>query len=122
MVKGYAFDEDGPLDDYGNPFTFNGEFLAQWPQQIEQEMKAAELAERYHRETEAYDRTVCSGPNSHDGLAMPANSYEMGLIGRNARNLRLQIMDEAARAGISREDMQRAIRWAACRPSRPVFE
>lgn len=74
----------------------------------EQERKADELAERYHRETEAYDRTVCTGPVVR-GSIMPIGPHEMALVNRNAIKLRKQIMAEAAAAGISAEDMRRAI-------------
>jgi hypothetical protein len=77
-------------------------------QQTDQERKAAELAERYHRETEAYDRTVCTGP-IRDGSVLPIGPHEMALVNRNAIKVRERIMAEAAAAGISTEDMRRAI-------------
>lgn len=70
--------------------------------------KVAELAGRYHRETEAYDRTVCTGKNSY-GLAAPIKPHELGLVNHNARKVREQIMYEAELNGISRKDMARAI-------------
>jgi hypothetical protein len=87
------------------------EYRKQYEQEwrlTEQERKAAELAERYHRETEAYDRTVCTGP-IRDGSVMPIGSHELALVNRNAIKVRKQIMAEAAAAGISAEDMRRAI-------------
>ena len=77
-----------------------------WPS--EHECKAAELAARYHRETEAYDRTVCTGP-IRDGAVTPIGPHEMALVNRNAIKVREQIMHEAAQHGISRQDMARAI-------------
>jgi len=77
-------------------------------QQTDQERKAAELAERYHREAEAYDRTVCTGPVVR-GSIMPIGPHEMARVNRHAIKLRKQIMAEAAAAGISAEDMRRAI-------------
>lgn len=74
----------------------------------EQERKAAELAVRYHRETEAYDRTVCTGP-IRDGSVMPIGPHELAMVNRNAIKVREQIMHEAAQHGISRQDMARAI-------------
>jgi len=87
------------------------EYRKQYEQEwrlTEQERKADELAERYHRETEAYDRTVCTWP-IHDGSVMPIGSHELALVNRNAIKVRKQIMAEAAAAGISAEDMRRAI-------------
>lgn len=74
----------------------------------EQERKAADLAARYHRETEAYDRTVCTG-QIRDGSVMPIGPHEMALVNRNAIKVREQIMHEAARHDISRQDMAHAI-------------
>ena len=86
-----------------------------WQQEYEtrlqpsaQESKAADLAARYHQETEAYDRTVCTGPIIR-GSIMPNGGHEMALSNRNAIKVREQIMSEAARHGISRQEMQRAI-------------
>ncbi|MCE2692512.1 MAG: hypothetical protein LW862_22390 [Rubrivivax sp.] len=73
-----------------------------------QELKAVELAERYHHETEAYDRTVCAG-RVLDGSIMPMNHRELALVNGNARRVLAQIMAEAAAAGISAEDMRRSI-------------
>lgn len=77
-------------------------------QLTEQERKAEELAQRYHRATEAYDRTVCTGP-IRDGSVMPIGPHELALVNRNAIKVREQIMHEAAQHGISRQDMARAI-------------
>ena len=86
---------------------YRKQYEQEW-QPTEQERKAAELAERYHRETEAYDRTVCTGP-IRDGSVMPIGPHELALVNRNAIKVRAQIMAEAAAAGISAEDMRRAI-------------
>lgn len=78
-------------------------------QPTEQERNTYELAERYHRETEAYDRTVCTGP-IREGSIMPIGHHEMALVSRNAIKTRKQIMLEAEQHGISRQDMANAIR------------
>jgi hypothetical protein len=77
-------------------------------QPTERELKAVELAERYHHEAEAYYRTVCTGPVLH-GSVMPADHRELALVNGNAARLRKQIMTEAATHGISPQDMARAI-------------
>ena len=96
-------------------FKWNERKLNEFCKQFEQnwqltghERKAAELAERYHRETEAYDRAVCTGP-IRDGEVMPISGPEMALSSRNAGKVREQIMREAAQHGISRQDMAHAI-------------
>jgi len=73
-----------------------------------QELKCVELAERYHHEAEAYDRTVCTGPVMH-GSVMPADHRELAMVNGNAARLRKKIMAEAATHGISPQDMARAI-------------
>lgn len=87
------------------------EFEQEW-RPTQQESKAAELAERYHRETEAFDRLVCTGPIIK-GSIMPNGPHEMAQINRNAIKVRRQILDEAAQHGISAHDMARAISKAA---------
>ena len=82
-------------------------FEQEW-QPTAQELKTVELAERYHHEAEAYDRTVCTGPVLR-GSVMPANHRELALVVGNAGRLRKQIMAEAAMHGISQQDMARAI-------------
>ena len=42
-------------------------------------------AEEYHQVCESYDRTVCS--NNWNGVAMPRNGREAGLVNRNARQV-----------------------------------
>ncbi|MGY2155772.1 hypothetical protein [Pseudomonas tolaasii] len=51
------------------------------PSEAERCLSAA--AEQYVAGTEAYDRTVCTGPLVR-GAIMPANSHERGLANRNA--------------------------------------
>ena len=51
------------------------------PTESEQRLSAA--AEQYVAETEAYDRTVCTGPIKH-GSIMPATTREHSLVNRNA--------------------------------------
>lgn len=44
------------------------------------------IAEQYVRETEAYDRTVCTGPICH-GEIIPVTGRERAQINRNAQEL-----------------------------------
>lgn len=73
-----------------------------------QECKIHELAKRYHEETEAFDRTVCTGPIIN-GAIMPMNPSEFALVLKNSILVREKIMIEAKAAGISSRDMKRAI-------------
>ena len=90
---------------------FYKQHMCEW-ELTEQECEAIELAERYHLETETYDRTVCTGP-IREGSIMPANSHEAAQINRNAIRVRERIMCEAAAHGINKQDMARAISRAA---------
>jgi hypothetical protein len=66
------------------------DFLKQYQQECrptEQEFKAVELAERYDRKTEAYDRTICTGPIRY-GSVMPSCLHEMAMSNRNAIEVR----------------------------------
>lgn len=77
----------------------------------ESERRLAAAAEQYVAETEAYDRTVCTGPILK-GSIMPTNSHERGLVNRNAIRAmdrlctqhpeftRQQILREVSRADI----------------------
>lgn len=77
----------------------------------ESERRLAAAAEQYVAETEAYDRTVCTGPIKQ-GSIMPVGSHELSLVNRNARLAldrlctqhpeftRQQILREVSRADI----------------------
>jgi hypothetical protein len=66
------------------------------------------LARAYHDRTEAYDRTVCTGPIGRDGI-MPATPREFGLINRNAALVKNELTMEAERLGFTRAELQREI-------------
>ena len=83
------------------------DFECEWTP-TEKDNKLHELAKRYHDETEAYDRTVCTGPIVH-GSIQPYGGRQTVLITQNARQVFLRIEAEAARHGISKAEMWRAI-------------
>lgn len=92
------------------------EWQQEW-QPTERDNRLHELATRYHTECEAYDQTVCTGPMGQDGI-MPANPHEMALINRNAHAVRKRLTEEAAREGIEREELARAIsKWRGSVPN-----
>ncbi|HEV3436895.1 MAG TPA: hypothetical protein VG122_06030 [Gemmata sp.] len=68
-----------------------------------------DLAKEYHERTEAYDRTVCTGPIGRDGGIMPANGRESGLINRNAAAVRKEIAARAVEMGFTLDKLQEAI-------------
>ena len=83
------------------------DFECEWTPS-EKDNKLHELALRYHAETEAYDRTVCTGPIV-DGSIQPYGGRQTVLINQHARQVFLRIEAEAARHGISKTEMWRAI-------------
>ena len=96
--------------------------LVEWHDHMQQEWvptekdhRLHELAKRYHDKTEAYDRTVCTGPILH-GSIQPASSRELVLINSNAHKVWRQIEEEAARHGITQDEMWRAITKAEGKP------
>lgn len=62
------------------PKNWSDEYLCSF-EPSERDRCLCELAKRYHEVTEAYDRTVCTGP-IRDGSILPANPDEMVLINR----------------------------------------
>lgn len=74
------------------------------------------LADEYHQRTEAFDRTVCTGPMGHDGI-MPMNHRELALINANAQRIRRELVDRAVQAGFTeaqfKEAMMHSIRRGA---------
>ena len=83
------------------------DFECEWTP-TEKENKLQELALRYHAETEAYDRTVCTGPIVH-GSIQPYGGRQTVLINQNAQQVFQRIEAEAARHDISRAELWRAI-------------
>ncbi|WP_064199087.1 hypothetical protein [Brevibacillus brevis] len=57
--------------------------------------KAFNLWVKYYYLTEKYDQQVCSNQSTYDGAAVPANSWEHGMIKRNAARLYREIAEEA---------------------------
>lgn len=74
----------------------------------DKDRKLHELAMRYHTETEAYDRTVCTGP-IREGSILPIGAHEMALVARNARRVLARIMCDAAAAGITHDELRSEI-------------
>ena len=66
------------------------------------------LAEEYNARCEAYDRTVCTGPTTKDGI-QPADARELGLIGQNAIAVLADVTIKALDQGVTVEELRRAI-------------
>ena len=79
---------------------FEGDFKL-----TERDNKLHDYATRYHTECEDYDRTVCTGRITQDGI-MPATQCEVVLISRNAQTVRKDILFDAECDGFSQ--------WLVC--------
>jgi hypothetical protein len=77
-------------------------------QPSELDHKLYELAVRYHKETEAFDRTVCTGPVI-DGSVMPVTPCEAAVVNANARKLFRQLGEEAKALGATGVEFRKAI-------------
>lgn len=66
------------------------------------------LAEQYHERTEAYDRTVCTGPIIN-GSIMPVGPYEHSMINKHAAAVRRELGIEAAKSGFTARQWQDAV-------------
>lgn len=74
----------------------------------EKDDKLYTLAKRYHDETEAFDRVVCTGPILH-GSIRPASTHEMAKSMCNAHKVWRQILDDATKHGITASELWQAI-------------
>ena len=77
-------------------------------QPSERDLELHKLVVRYHNETEAYDRTVCTGPIISDEI-FPRGPHELALINRNASKVFQVIRTEAEQLGIQSAELWRAI-------------
>ena len=66
------------------------------------------LAQRYHQETEGYDREVCTGPIIN-GSIMPEGGLQRALITRNARRWNDKLCRRALRIGFSEKEWNQAL-------------
>ena len=66
-----------------------------------------ELGKKYHTICEEYDQKVCSF--TEDGVAMPIDGYELGLININTSRVRKQIQREGMLKGYSPKQIREAI-------------
>lgn len=90
-----------------NELSYRDQFLADF-QPSERDLELHKLVVRYHTETEAYDRTVCTGPIISDEI-FPRGPHELALINRNASKVFRDIKAEAERLGIHSAELWRAI-------------
>lgn len=68
-----------------------------------------ELAREYFRRTEAFDRTICTGPVLHDGV-MPSNPREQAAITRNAESTLRELRNRAEFEGHTYAELRQAMK------------
>ncbi len=86
----------------------SSEYLGTWSY-TEKDRKIDDLAKRYHELTEAYDRTVCTGPIVN-GSSQPSTPTESALINRNAKTVLSSLLLEAEISEITKPELMAAIR------------
>lgn len=82
------------------------EYFQQPYELSDKDLLLIKLAAHYNTSTEAYDRTVCTGPIIDDAI-QPASPREAGLISRNAAYTIKMIL--AVEPGITRKELHQAI-------------
>lgn len=75
------------------------------------------LAVEYYRRTEAYDRTVCTGP-IRDGSILPATHHELAQINRHAAAVRRELEARCGDPSGLREAMREVAKMPPCQTRR----
>lgn len=96
--------------------AFRKEYLGMPMQETDDERKLRELAEEYHHRTEAYDRTICTGPIKR-GAIMPANGCEASQINRHAIGVGDALEVDAVKLGFTPQQLRDAIRRSVNTPN-----
>ena len=90
---------------------FESEYQREFPDSVKANKRLRELAEEYHELCETYDRTVCRNRNN-EGIAIPSNGFEAGMIEKHAVSVRLGLWSEVEAMGFTWKDWLSAIRRA----------
>jgi hypothetical protein len=93
---------------------FESQHLGTFEPESPEAKQLRELAEKYHKLTEDYDRSVCTGPIVK-GSIRPANGHESALINRHAQTLNRDLCLDAQRLGFSAKQWHEAVTKAAPR-------
>lgn len=74
------------------------------------EIRLSDLAEQYHAECEAYDKTVCTAISPYDGhTAMPIGRWQENRVTENAHKTYQLLSVQAQREGYSKDEFRRAV-------------
>ena len=88
---------------------FEQEYLCDWEPDPMWNLALA-LAAQYHIDCERFDRHVCTGGKTKDGLARPAGGPQMRQLTQNAREQRRLTMLQARRRDVPLDLLEMAIR------------
>jgi len=94
--------------------SFEQEYLGAFAEPTDTEKQLKRYAVEYQERAEAYDRTVCTG-GMNRGAVMPADSYQLGLINKNATKLREELWEKVRLLDFSYPEWWKAIRDAVPR-------
>lgn len=83
------------------------QYLCKWLVD-ERDARLYELASRYHRSCEEFDRKICTGPVRY-GEIYPATREEFRLINQHALQVRKAILGEAVNEGFYPAEILKAI-------------
>lgn len=72
-------------------------------------MTRHEIGKEYHERTEAFDRSICTGPIIR-GEIMPNGGYELFEINRHAREVRNELRQKGLQSSYSIAEVDDAIR------------
>jgi hypothetical protein len=87
---------------------FETEMFGMFHVPSEKEVMLRAMAVEYLDRTEAFDRTICSGPVKQ-GFIMPATCREWSIISTHANSVLLELTQRASAIGFTRIDMLSAI-------------
>ena len=74
------------------------------------------LARIYYIQTETFDRKVCTGPITRDGI-MPATSRQFAMINEHAAAVFRKLKQKAIERGFSLDEFRYAMRIASREPT-----
>lgn len=103
MLRAIRATGDDALTDEQYQALFQGNFSIEG-----KDPDLVKLADEYHQRTEAFDRTICTGPVGYAGI-QPTNAREAALVNDNALRVRRELVDRAMHAGFTEAQFKEAL-------------
>lgn len=91
--------------------VFQQEYLGMFPQESARDRWLIDLAKEYHTRTEAYDRSICTGPILHGGI-IPETPHQHRAIHRNATAVHRELFETARQLGYTGVEWRKALHSA----------